>query len=1464
MDGCRPEADNVFGPVVTSCRDRFDFTLLFEQAILSMAPSALVLAASVYRLRVLYRQPSKTISAASVPWLTAKQAAIVGFAITQLILTILWAVPGSNPTQLSIAASALSFASSIVLAGLSYVEHDRSVHPSAILTTYLLFSILFDVCQTRTLWLRRTDTAIAIVFSIGTAMKTGMLGIEMVGKRSMLQSPYRDWSPETLGGIINQSVFWWLNDLLRKGSATVLQLTDLYPLDPCLESARLQSSLKAAWEDSAQQKSYALLLATFICFWKPMVAVAIPRIALIAFKFCQPLLIDRAVSLLSVPNGPRETDIGRALIGATALVYAGVAVCTAQYKHKTYRYITMMRGGLISLIYDTTLQLDTHAANEAAAVTLMSTDIDRIVAGFEWADALWAGPLEIAVAIYMLYTQIGLSCLGPVIIAILFVLTMFAFGKLSVKYQRDWIEAVQRRVTATSSVLDNMKGIKMSGLSHVFNAELQQLRVLELIVSSKFRQIIALFAVLSNFSGATIPILTLIIYVLVTRATTGVELNPSVAFTSISLVTLLAAPIQQFATALIHFAAATGCFQRIQEYLLKTAQREDHVFRPPSTTETLNGVELQTMNPFARQFLQTGSLLCLQGTTFAFTPRGTPVLHDISLDLPVGVRTVVVGPTGSGKTALLLALLDELYTTKGFVYSRSSLKIGYCAQETWLPNLDIRSIILGGSDYDEGWYLAVLGACALHQDLQDLPKGDKSIIGSKGTSLSGGQKQRISLARALYARTQLLLLDDVLSGLDANTEQAVLDNVFGPHGICHKTGTAVVFATHSARHVKQADHVIIMEPGGTILKQGTPSSVNLVSADGGESDCEITDDDATNHRGALTPPRPEIGEQMEEEPEGVQLLRKTGDIRLYSYYFRMLGWEVTTVMAVSCALFAFSAKFPTVWLNWWSDAETKHPGQQTTMYMTIYGVFCVICLVVLIVGIYVLAMAGIPRSSNKLHAILLQRVMAAPYWFFVSTDSGQTLNRFSQDMSLIDMQLPIALVDFSFGVFLCIMEAILIALVSKWAALMYPPLIGILFILQKFYLRTSRQMRFLDLELKSPLYSHFLETLQGLTTIRAFGWQASAEMQNHRLLDNSQRPFYLMFSIQRWLGFVLDAMVTVIATVIMALATQVRGSSAGGLGVSLTNILSFSSTLSLLIRAWTELETSLGAVSRVRSFEKDTPSEHLLHEHRQPPPDWPSNGELIVSDLSSHYRPGSKDVLRDVSLKIQPGEKLGICGRTGSGKTSFILAILRLTEITKGEIFLDGLPLSSIPRLLVRQSITAIPQEPLILRGTVRFNADPFSRHSDIRIVWALREVGIWDVIIARGGLDAEMDSVALSRGEQQLFCLTRALLAKPRILILDEVTSSVDSAREEHVMEVLRRNFAETTVLMIVHHLQIVRQFDRILVLNQGKVVEWGEPEQLMAQDSAFRSLLESQQGTTANRHSRTSDARGTLAYTC
>ncbi|CAH0043540.1 unnamed protein product [Clonostachys solani] len=1450
MDTCRLDADDTFGPVVSHCRGGFDFTLLFEQAILSILPSVLVLAASVYRLLGLRRQSVKTITKPRAPWVTAKQTAIGGYAITQLVLVILWAIPGHDATRVSVAASAVSLATAIVLSRLSYAEHNRSAEPSGILNFYLTFSILFDVAQARTLWLRANSTAISAVFTVGIVLKTVMLGVEMVGKRGILQAPYRDWSPEALGGIMNRSVFWWINSLLHRGSGSILKQSDLFPLDPDLQSLQLRSKLIQAWERSDKKSQHSLLFTTIVSLRKPMLEVVMPRIALSAFKICQPLLVNRAVSLLSEPASQRKTDVGRALIGATALVYIGIAITTAMYKHQTYRYITMMRGALVSLVYDRTLSLNLGAVSDGAAITLMSTDIERIAAGFEWTDALWAGPIELAIATYILYTQIGYSCFAPLILSIIFLAIWGALSGASANYQMAWMEAIQSRVSSAANVIGNMKGIKGSGLSDVFAADLQRLRVDELKASAKFRQILALFSILGNFSGAATPVLTLIIYMLVMRATTSTDLDPAVAFTSISLVSLLGAPVQQFAMALLNLAAATGCFQRIQQYIISTDEQRDSSSDLSFTSDLKDTaqVQLKDLKSDADEPRHGQNMVLVESASFSFTPDGPAVLNDISITLSPGSWTVITGPVGSGKSALLLALLGEMHKSKGSVDLRPT-RMAFCAQDAWLPNQSIRSLIIGTSEFDEDLYSTVLSACELHQDLKILSKGDESVAGSKGTSLSGGQKQRIALARALYARPSLLLLDDVLSGLDPTTERRIVDNVFGPRGICRKNNTTVLLATHTVSAAREADQVIMMGTGGVILKQGSPASLDLISSgsDIKESSTPVEEvSDADTPADTPGPSAPAIDpEDLSKKEAEDDLTRKTGDIRLYFYYFRSVGWAVTTVLFVSCAVFSWSAQFPTLWLKWWSDAN----GENTTMYMTVYGMFCVICLLALTFGVWTLAMVGIPKSSNKLHEVVLHTMMSAPYWFFVSTDSGQTLNRFSQDMSLIDMALPVALVEFSFAVFLCIMSAVLIALGSKWTALMYPPMAIILYVLQKFYLRTSRQMRYLDLEAKSPLYSHFMETLQGLSTIRAFGWQEPSRIHHHQILDTSQQPFYLMYAIQRWLNLVLDIVVAVVATFTMALATQLPGASDSGLGVSLSNILSFSGTMALLVSVWAELETSLGAVSRVRAFAKTTPSEHLPEEVVEPPVEWPTKGEIIFSNFAGSYKSPSEKVLQNIDLKIEAGEKIAICGRTGShansGKSSFILSILRLVEKVEGNIMLDGLALSDIPRARVRKGVTSIPQDPLIYRGTVRFNADPLLIHSDEDIVSALKEVNVWGVLSERGGLDADMDTVGLSRGEQQLFCLSRAILAKPRVLILDEVTSSVDRAQEDEVVKMLHRNFEGTTILMVVHHLRMVRNFDKILVLSEGEIVEWDHPDTLMLSDSVFRRLLSTQEAT-------------------
>ncbi|KAI9925941.1 hypothetical protein MW887_005747 [Aspergillus wentii] len=1436
FDVCLPRADDVFGPRVDGCRQGFDFTLLFEQAILSAVPSLLFIAVSIFCLPRLLHQSRKTVSHSRYPLKASKQILILSFAVIQLSLIVLWLNPASHPTRVSLPSSILSLIVGLLLAILSYLCHDRSERPSTLINVYLPFAIVFDICQARTLWLRN-NTTIAAVFTAALIFRGCILFLEIIEKRWTLREPYCDSPPEALAGTINRNIFWWINALLYKGYSVVLALSDLFDIDDDLSTERLGPIFQQRWAATDKKRRYSLVRVTLRCLWKPFLKIVIPRFLLSGFKICQPLLTYRTLSLLSEPNSPSKTNIGRALIGASALIYVGIALTTARYKHCMYRFITMTRGGLVSLIYHSTLNVDASAAGNSAAVTLMSTDIERIASGLEIADYLWAGPVEIGVSLYLLYRQIGAAFASPIVLVLICVGFPFATSGLSAAAQKAWNEAVEKRVSATASRLGHIKGVKMAGLSDTLGGQLHNFRVKELQISLAFRKIFGLTMICSNTSTILLPVVTLLVHVLVTRAN-GVDLDPSLAFTSISLISLASDPTRQMAKAVTRVAATLACFQRIQDYITNSSLHGDH-----DETSLLRSVDQDVELKGFSTHVHSDSQLRLESVDFAFQPGMDPVLHDINLKIEPGTWTVVTGPIGSGKSALLHGLLNELYTAKGSFHRPSALQIGYCAQNPWLPRMSLRQIIVGCSEFDADWYLAILTACALVRDVRQLSQGDSTIIGGQGSSLSGGQRQRLSLARALYSKKTLLLLDDVLSGLDASTEQTIVDNVFGPSGICRHNGTTVVLVTHAVHQAQGADNVIVMASDGRVAKQGPPPAIDLrPNVDCDYKSMEEPTTLASYPREEIIDlPRPESeGELKKDEPSP---LRQAGDIQLYGYYIQTLGWAVTVGILICQLLTAFLCRSPTLVVDWWSNAEDESPGAYTDMYMGVFGSLSALYVIFAAASVYLLLFVGTPRSSITLHWTLLQSVMEAPYWFFVSNDSGLILNRFSQDMSLVDMELPLSVLDTLFSVGMCLMEAGLIAAASKWLALMCPALVLVLYVIQKFYLQTSRQIRLLDLETKTPLYSHFLETLQGLTTIRAFQWQHASIEEHQGLLNDSQRPFYLMYTIQRWLNFVLDMMVAVLATMIVTLATQLSGSAAGAIGVGLSTVLSFSQDLSSLIRAWTELETSLGAIARVRDFEMDTPSEHRSTESLDPPVEWPLRGSIQVQDLCVSYKTDSDLVLKDLCLDIQPGQKVGICGRTGSGKSSLILALLRLVEIEHGEIFIDGVPLSVTPRNSIRRAITTVAQEPLILAGTVRFNADPFEEHSDKSIISALQAVGIWDLIYARGGLDEEINGKPLSLGQKQLFCLARAILSPSPIVILDEVTANVDAATEETMMAVIEEKFTDKTVLAVAHHLHTIRHFDRVAVLNHGCLEEWGSPDELLGQPTIFRELWDIQQ---------------------
>jgi ABC-type multidrug transport system fused ATPase/permease subunit len=490
---------------------------------------------------------------------------------------------------------------------------------------------------------------------------------------------------------------------------------------------------------------------------------------------------------------------------------------------------------------------------------------------------------------------------------------------------------------------------------------------------------------------------------------------------------------------------------------------------------------------------------------------------------------------------------------------------------------------------------------------------------------------------------------------------------------------------------------------------------------------------------------------------------------------------------------------------------------------------------------------------------------------FYTTDKGSMTNRFSQDLELIDLELPVSLIQTAMMVFIIIARTVLMAVTSTYLGIALPFCFLAIYLLQAFYLRTSRLLRLFDIEAKSPLFTHFLETLSGVVTIRAYGWNDEYTGRNIDRINTALKPFYALLSVQRWLGLVLDLVVAGIAVVLAIICVEARGQVDKGLiGLALVNIVGFSAALKQLITFWTQLETSIGAVSRVRSFAAATPSEHLPSETTQPPPSWPAHGAITFTNVHASYHPSGADpVLKGISLTIAPGQRIAIVGRTGSGKSTLVAALFRMIELSSpppppspspsssdggnggnSQITIDGLDIATLPRRLLRERLVALPQEAYLLPGSVRYNVDPLGECTDAEVVAALRLVGLWEGVLEPRGLDAPLQADAVSHGQRQLVCLARAVVrsGRSRVLVLDEATAAVDVETDAMVQRIVRERFAGQTVVAVAHRLEGIMDFDRVAVVEGGRVVEWGVPEELVRDGgSAFGRLWRDLKGLRA-----------------
>jgi ABC-type multidrug transport system fused ATPase/permease subunit len=472
--------------------------------------------------------------------------------------------------------------------------------------------------------------------------------------------------------------------------------------------------------------------------------------------------------------------------------------------------------------------------------------------------------------------------------------------------------------------------------------------------------------------------------------------------------------------------------------------------------------------------------------------------------------------------------------------------------------------------------------------------------------------------------------------------------------------------------------------------------------------------------------------------------------------------------------------------------------------------------------------------------------MNAPYWFFVKTNLGSIVNRFSNDMTLIESAGAGPILQASETLTMLLGSAALILAGSSYASATLPFLLTAVYLLQRFYLRTSRQLRYMDLETQAPLINAIQESMHGVATIRAFGWQSASHQKFLNLLDRSQRPYYLLLCIQRWLSLMLDILTAVIATIVVSLAIGMPSTtSAGSLGLALLNLLGFNSQLSAFVIAWTTIETSASAVSRCQTFEQTTPDERLPLEIAEPGLNWPGEGKITIQDLRATYTPDGPEVLHGIDLSIAPGTKIGICGRSGSGKSSFLLSLFRMLEnMPEGSIAIDDVDLATLPRSVLRERLTAIPQETLIIPGSMRENIDPLRMSNADEIYSALEKVGLASLIADRGGIETDMIDIGLSQGELQLFAVARALLRPSKVLVVDEMTSSMDHVSEKKVLDLVRTEFEGSTILAVAHRLATIVNFDMVVVLDAGRLVESGHPDELLRKpDGHFKRMWDQQE---------------------
>ncbi|XP_055636691.1 multidrug resistance-associated protein 1-like isoform X6 [Toxorhynchites rutilus septentrionalis] len=1217
--------------------------------------------------------------------------------------------------------------------------------------------------------------------------------------------------------LIRSAYFSWfsvINQHLKRRNI----LEHFYALEEDLQSAHLMKNVDIRKSTRGQYESVSsketetrpelTILGLLRIFARDLTLSGINRFVLTIFFFVCPFLLRQ---ILRTDHQPSTAECHFYVI-SIFLVSIAIAALNGQYMYETQKIGLKIKSILMVLIYEKSLRLKSAAKSH---VTLLTLDSSRFVDLLPNLHLIWSGPLIIFISVVGLLAILGKSAWIGIFVMIT---TIYSTKRITDRFQLLQKELMDRRdprIASTTEALGMIRQIKYFCWEGFFQRRILRQREHELQVLSRIVYWDAGKYLLGVASPFLVSLATFGLMILIGHAAL---LTLESVFVSIVLFNILKYPLSVLPILSSTWTATRASVDRINEFLkgeelqLLPMQHARVEANAPKLSES---DALQVCQKVSRS-----PAVSIERTNFSVD--GKVVLQDIELQLQKSSFVVITGPVGSGKSSLLLAILGEMDQSGGV--TSSSGQIAYAAQEPWILHASIRDNILFDAQFDQGFYDEVIRACALVPDLEILVDGDATLLGEKGINISGGQKQRIALARAIYSRAELYLLDDPLCSVDTVVSECIYHKVFSKKGLL--AGKSVVLVTQRQDHFEDADCILLLADG-RITEKNSYSSYLKKYPVVGSANLEETEQDEDDLNTDRRKP------QHAQNGTSSSACSKKVSPKMYLQYLVMLGWFPTIVIIVLNIAIPICDIYSTIWLAKWSIINHKVKLPEDDFYLCIYSVFIVGLSFFLALNSTVTTSQGV-RVARKLHNRLLCNIIHQQMTFFDSNTSGQILNRFSSDLDVVDSKISTNFRDFltNFGSVLSIL-VLFCANTSLYMVIILALVVTIYCWLLVYHLDTSRQLRRLEASSRSPIILHYNESREGRTTIRAFRQEDRFRNEFMAILDRHQYYSYLYLVSSRWLGVRLELIGAVVVYFVAMLAIQNQATiGASNVGVSISYALRLIPLLNALVRITVLLEENATSLERIDQYLNEKDELKLSKEEHQVSADWPTQGKIEFANFSMNYHANSVAV-KNVSLQINAKEKIGIVGRTGAGKSSLISALFRLhPSYTTGSITIDGININRIGLEKLRRSLSIIPQNPLLFSGTLRENLDPFGDQSSDAELWRALECCNLKQLVAE--LPNQLNTIIdergsnLSVGQKQLLCLARGILQNTRIVILDEATSSMDVDTETMVRQVFLRAFRDCTVLIISHRKNVIQHVDKMLCMRRGQAVKFEPTENL------------------------------------